>query len=155
MAMAPASSARVPAVPGKEAPADLRWFVFILFFVFGGITSLNDVLIPKLKHLFTLNWTEAMMIQFAFFAAYFIVSLPAAALLKRVGYMRTAVIGLLVITGFAADATSLAGALIVPFVCYGVIAAFAIYCRRSPSLLAHVGAETITEGTVSPVQSNA
>ncbi|HWH17664.1 MAG TPA: sugar MFS transporter [Allosphingosinicella sp.] len=96
MAMAPASPARAAAVPGDEAPADLKWFVFILFFVFGGITSLNDVLIPKLKHLFTLNWAEAMMIQFAFFAAYFIVSLPAAALLKRVGYMRTAVIGLLV-----------------------------------------------------------
>lgn len=96
--MAFASSSVAPrraAAPGDDAPADLRWFVFILFFVFGGITSLNDVLIPKLKHLFTLNWAEAMMIQFAFFAAYFLVSLPAAALLKRVGYMRTAVIGLL------------------------------------------------------------
>lgn len=96
MAVAPSSSSRAAAVAGDEAPADLRWFVFILFFVFGGITSLNDVLIPKLKHLFTLNWAEAMMIQFAFFAAYFLVSLPAAALLKRVGYMRTAVIGLLI-----------------------------------------------------------
>lgn len=99
MAIAHASRARPAAVPGDEAPADLRWFVFILFFVFGGITSLNDVLIPKLKHLFTLSWAEVMMIQFAFFAAYFLVSLPAAALLKRVGYMRTAVIGLLIMTG--------------------------------------------------------
>ncbi len=84
-----------PGAAIKDPPADLRWFVFILFFVFGGITSLNDVLIPKLKPLFTLNWAEAMTIQFAFFAAYFLVSLPAAAILKRLGYMRTAVVGLL------------------------------------------------------------
>jgi len=75
--------------------ADLRWYVFGLFFIFGGITSLNDVLIPKLKHLFSLNYFEAMLVQFAFFAAYFIVSLPAASLVRRLGYMRTATIGLL------------------------------------------------------------
>ncbi len=80
--------------PGQDIP-DLRLFVFALFFIFGGITSLNDVLIPKLKLLFTLSYAEVMMVQFAFFAAYFIISIPAAALVKRVGYMRAAVIGLL------------------------------------------------------------
>ncbi|HEU4704353.1 MAG TPA: MFS transporter, partial [Sphingomicrobium sp.] len=75
--------------------AQLRWYVFGLFFIFGGITSLNDVLIPKLKHLFSLNYFEAMLIQFAFFMAYALVSMPGAALVKRYGYMRTAVIGLL------------------------------------------------------------
>ena len=45
-------------------------FVFALFFIFGGITSLNDVMIPKLKELFTLNYSQAMLIQFAFFTAY-------------------------------------------------------------------------------------
>ncbi|MDP1631667.1 MAG: sugar MFS transporter [Caulobacter sp.] len=74
----------------------LKWFVFGLFFIFGGMTSLNDVLVPKLKHLFELNYFEAMLIQTAFFAAYFIVSLPAAALIKRIGYMRGAVVGLLI-----------------------------------------------------------
>jgi FHS family L-fucose permease-like MFS transporter len=73
----------------------LRYFVFALFFVFGGITSLNDVLIPKLKSLFTLGYAEAMLVQSAFFAAYFIVSLPAAAVLRRIGHMRTATLGLL------------------------------------------------------------
>lgn len=77
-----------------EAP-ELRLFVMALFFIFGGITSLNDVIIPKLKELFTLNYMQAMLVQSAFFAAYFIVSLPAAALVKRVGYMRGAVAGLL------------------------------------------------------------
>jgi MFS transporter, FHS family, L-fucose permease len=79
--------------PGQDIP-DLRLFVFALFFIFGGITSLNDVLIPKLKELFTLSYAEVMTVQFAFFAAYFIISIPAAAIVKRVGYMRAAVIGL-------------------------------------------------------------
>ena len=76
----------------------LRIFVFALFFIFGGITSLNDVIIPKLKDLFTLNYTQAMLVQSAFFAAYFIISLPGAAIVKRFGYMRTAVVGLLTMT---------------------------------------------------------
>jgi FHS family L-fucose permease-like MFS transporter len=75
--------------------ASLQTFVFALFFIFGGITSLNDVIIPKLKDLFTLSYAQAMLVQSAFFAAYFIVSMPAAALIKRFGYMRAAVIGLL------------------------------------------------------------
>src|ERR1700744_2325987 len=82
------------AQPGQDIP-DLRLFVFALFFIFGGITSLNDVLIPKLKQLFTLSYAEVMMVQFAFFAAYLVISIPAAAIVKRVGYMRAAVIGLL------------------------------------------------------------
>src|SRR6202142_3834720 len=93
--------------PGHQRPAaahsmsagpagsDLRLFVFGLFFIFGGITSLNDVLIPKLKSLFTLSYADVMLVQSAFFAAYFIVSLPAAQIVDRVGYMRSAVIGLL------------------------------------------------------------
>jgi FHS family L-fucose permease-like MFS transporter len=76
-------------------PAGLQAFVFALFFAFGGITSLNDVIIPKLKALFTLSYGEAMLVQSAFFAAYFIVSIPAAALVRRIGYMRAAVVGLL------------------------------------------------------------
>jgi FHS family L-fucose permease-like MFS transporter len=76
----------------------LQAFVFALFFAFGGITSLNDVLIPKLKALFTLSYGEVMLVQSAFFAAYFIVSIPAAALVRRIGYMRSAAVGLLTMT---------------------------------------------------------
>ena len=72
----------------------LQYFVFGLFFIFGGITSLNDVIIPKLKELFTLSWTEAMLVQFCFFAAYAIIGIPGAKLVKRIGYMRGAVAGL-------------------------------------------------------------
>ena len=77
---------------------DLQAFVFALFFAFGGITSLNDVLIPKLKALFTLSYADVMLVQSAFFAAYFIVSIPAAALVRRIGYMRSASVGLLTMT---------------------------------------------------------
>jgi FHS family L-fucose permease-like MFS transporter len=83
---------------GGANVASLRVFVFALFFIFGGITSLNDVIIPKLKELFTLSYAQAMLVQSAFFAAYFIVSLPAAAIVRRIGYMRTAVVGLLTMT---------------------------------------------------------
>ena len=72
----------------------LRVFVFALFFFFGGVTSLNDVIIPKLKELFTLSYAEVMTVQSAFFGAYFIISLPAAAVVRRIGYMRSAVVGL-------------------------------------------------------------
>ncbi len=84
--------------PGAAYSAGLQGFVFALFFAFGGITSLNDVIIPKLKALFTLSYQEAMLVQSAFFAAYFIMSIPAAALVQRIGYMRSAVVGLLTMT---------------------------------------------------------
>jgi FHS family L-fucose permease-like MFS transporter len=81
---------------GRHADApELRMFVIALFFIFGGITSLNDVIIPKLKELFTLSYMQAMLVQTAFFAAYAIIGIPGAAIVKRVGYMRGAVVGLL------------------------------------------------------------
>ncbi len=98
MAMAPAASppAGATATDGANINAPgLQGFVFALFFIFGGITSLNDVIIPKLKGLFTLSFTEAMLVQFCFFAAYAIIGIPGAQLVKRIGYMRGAVTGLL------------------------------------------------------------
>ncbi len=93
------TSGSIQKTPGAVSyRPDLQVFVFALFFVFGGITSLNDILIPKLKALFALSYAEVMLVQFSFFAAYFIVSIPAAALVKRIGYMRAAVVGLLTMT---------------------------------------------------------
>jgi MFS transporter, FHS family, L-fucose permease len=77
-----------------DAP-QLQVFVMGLFFIFGGITSLNDVIIPKLKELFTLNYTQAMLVQFCFFTAYAVIGIPGARLVKKIGYMRGAVVGLL------------------------------------------------------------
>jgi FHS family L-fucose permease-like MFS transporter len=100
MALAPdiSSSTDPVAVEAQGAHVDapeLRLFVMGLFFIFGGITSLNDVLIPKLKELFTLNYTQAMLIQFCFFTAYLVIGIPGAKLVKKIGYMRGAVAGLL------------------------------------------------------------
>jgi len=73
--------------------------VTILFFMWGLITSLNDVLIPHLKSIYTLTYVQAMLVQFCFFGAYFIISLPAGALIRRIGYQKGAVTGLLVAAG--------------------------------------------------------
>ncbi|MBI5472317.1 MAG: sugar MFS transporter [Ignavibacteriae bacterium] len=65
-----------------------------LFFMWGFITCLNDILIPHLKAIFSLNYTQAMLIQFTFFTAYAIVSLPSGFLVEKIGYKRGIVIGL-------------------------------------------------------------
>jgi FHS family L-fucose permease-like MFS transporter len=70
--------------------------VTLLFFMWGLLTSLNDVLIPHLKSIYTLTYVQAMLVQFCFFGAYFIVSLPAGALIRRIGYQKGAVTGLLI-----------------------------------------------------------
>jgi len=70
--------------------------VSVLFFAWGFATVLIDSLIPKLKGLFSLNYAEAMLTQFAFFLAYLVMSVPAGVLLSRIGYMRGIVAGLAV-----------------------------------------------------------
>lgn len=67
-----------------------------LFFIWGFLTALNDILIPHLKGEFDLNYTQAMLIQFCFFGAYFIVSPFAGRLVERIGYRKGVVTGLLV-----------------------------------------------------------
>lgn len=67
-----------------------------LFFMWGFITCLNDILIPHLKAAFDLNYTQAMLIQFCFFGAYFIVSIPAGQLINKIGYQKGIVCGLMV-----------------------------------------------------------
>ncbi|HEX6241136.1 MAG TPA: sugar MFS transporter [Polyangiales bacterium] len=65
-----------------------------LFFVWGLITSLNDILVPHLKAIFTLSYLQAMLIQLCFFGAYFIMSLPAGWVVEKLGYRRSIVCGL-------------------------------------------------------------
>jgi MFS transporter, FHS family, L-fucose permease len=68
-----------------------------LFFLFGFVTVLNDVLIPHLKGLFELTNVEAMLVQFCFFGAYFVVSLPAGKILEKIGHRKGIVLSLLVV----------------------------------------------------------
>jgi FHS family L-fucose permease-like MFS transporter len=66
-----------------------------LFFMWGFITCLNDIIIPHLKSVFDLNYAQAMLIQFAFFTAYFVVSLPSGLIVNKIGYKNGIIIGLL------------------------------------------------------------
>src|SRR5216684_2577754 len=70
--------------------------VTTLFFMWGFLTCLNDILVPHLKSIFELNYAKVMLIQFAFFSAYFFFSIPAAKIVDWIGYQRTMVAGLLV-----------------------------------------------------------
>jgi MFS transporter, FHS family, L-fucose permease len=69
--------------------------VTTLFFIWGFITSLNDILIPHLKGIFSLNYAEVMLVQVAFFLTYAVFGLPAGKLVEWIGYQRTMVVGLI------------------------------------------------------------
>jgi len=66
-----------------------------LFFMWGFLTSLNDILIPHLKSIFDLGYAQVMLIQLAFFSAYFLFSLPWSKIVNMIGYQKTMVVGLL------------------------------------------------------------
>src|SRR3974377_960416 len=66
-----------------------------VFFMWGFLTCLNDILIPHLKSIFDLNYAQTMLIQFAFFGSYFLFSIPSAKLIDWMGYQRSMVVGLL------------------------------------------------------------
>ena len=63
-----------------------------LFFMMGFITCMNDILIPHLKDIFELTYVQAMLIQFCFFTAYAIMSIPMGYLVGKIGY-KNGVIG--------------------------------------------------------------
>ena len=96
MAIAAPNTARTSTAPGTgqsyNAPLAV---VTTLFFMWGFLTCLNDILVPHLKPIFDLNYARVMLIQFAFFGAYFIFSLPSARIVDWIGYQRSMVVGLL------------------------------------------------------------
>jgi len=92
------TSTATPAASYSPAPASTNIaalsLVTALFFLWGFVTVLNDILIPHLKSIFDLNYAKVMLIQFAFFSAYFIFSIPSAKLVDAIGYKKTMVTGL-------------------------------------------------------------
>jgi FHS family L-fucose permease-like MFS transporter len=90
-------------VSGSTSPNYLPALALLtsLFFMWGFITCLNDILIPHLKGLFSLNYTQTMLVQFIFFGAYAIMSVPSGMVVSRIGYQRGIVVGLSV-TGVGA-----------------------------------------------------
>ena len=69
--------------------------VTTLFFMWGFLTSLNDILVPHLKSIFDLNYAEVMLVQFCFFSAYFVFSIPSGKIIERIGYQKMMVAGLM------------------------------------------------------------
>lgn len=69
-------------------------FLTILFFLWGFITVLVDSLIPRLREVFTLTYFQAGLVQFAFFGAYFLLSIPAGYILSKIGYKKGIILGL-------------------------------------------------------------
>jgi len=86
------SAAGASSTPNYSRPLAV---VTTLFFMWGFLTCLNDILIPHLKSIFDLSYARVMLIQFAFFSAYFLFSVPWSRIVNVIGYHRTMVVGLL------------------------------------------------------------
>ena len=118
-----------------------------MFFAFGFCTVLVDTLIPKLRAMFALNYAEAMLTQFCFFGAYFIISAPAGWLMNRIGYLRGMIAGLVVMA---------AGALLfTPAARLGVYPGFlaALFILASGVTIVQVAANPLTAALGAPEQA--
>jgi len=88
----------IPAMTATQNYSRPLAIVTTLFFMWGFLTCLNDILVPHLKSIFDLSYAHVMLIQFAFFSAYFLFSLPWAKVVNAIGYQKTMVAGLLCMT---------------------------------------------------------
>jgi MFS transporter, FHS family, L-fucose permease len=95
MAVATQTATIVHTAPPEKASRGAMLVVTSLFFMWGFLTCLNDILVPHLKSIFDLNYTQVMLVQFAFFSAYFVFSIPSAKVVDWIGYKGTMVSGLL------------------------------------------------------------
>ncbi|HEY6339227.1 MAG TPA: sugar MFS transporter [Candidatus Sulfotelmatobacter sp.] len=100
MAMATPNSSATVSAGGASSNGSASYggplaVVTTLFFMWGFLTCLNDILVPHLKSIFDLSYRDIMLIQFAFFGAYFLFSLPSAVIVDWIGYQRSMVVGLL------------------------------------------------------------
>src|SRR5271168_1780918 len=101
--MAPSVGTGTPSRTSTPAlPASYRGPLAILttlFFMWGALTSLNDVLIPYAQHVFKIKLAASMLIQTAFFSAYFVFSIPASKIISWIGYKRAVLVGLATMVG--------------------------------------------------------
>ena len=70
---------------------------FAVFFILGGVTNINDLLVGKFKPMFQLSHAEANLVQFAFFMSYALFSIPAGIVMSKLGYIRTFVLGFVIV----------------------------------------------------------
>jgi FHS family L-fucose permease-like MFS transporter len=92
--LSPQDSVQAPASAETAGYTGALVTVTTLFFMWGFLTALNDILVPHLKSIFDLNYAEVMLIQFSFFSAYFVFSIPSGMVIDRIGYQRAMVTGL-------------------------------------------------------------
>src|ERR1700726_1056421 len=87
-----------PASPVGRAASNRPAMAMVtpLFFMWGFLTALNDILVPHLKSIFELNYTRLMLINSAFFGSYFVFAIPAGKVIEMIGYKKTMVVGLLI-----------------------------------------------------------
>ena len=95
MSIAPPSRSTAVSEDSSSSYAVPLAVVTTLFFMWGFLTCLNDILVPHLKSIFDLNYRQVMLVQFAFFGAYFLFSIPSAKIIDWIGYQRSMVVGLL------------------------------------------------------------
>jgi FHS family L-fucose permease-like MFS transporter len=126
----PSATPSAPLAPAGAAAAGIRYgpaltLLATLFFMWGFITVINNTLLPHLRSVFALNYTQTTLIESVWFIAYFFASIPAAKLIERVGYKRSIVTGLGIM---AAGALGMMAAASIPS--YGVTLAmlFVIAC---------------------------
>src|SRR5271155_492733 len=93
--VSPGSSTSASVSEGSTSYTVPLAVVTTLFFMWGFLTCLNDILVPHLKPIFDLNYAQVMLVQFAFFGAYFLFSIPSAKIIDAMGYQRSMVVGLL------------------------------------------------------------
>ena len=91
----PVPAQGIPAVTATKDYSRPLTIVTTLFFMWGFLTCLNDILVPHLKSIFELSYAQVMLVQFAFFSAYFLFSVPWSRIVNFIGYQKTMVIGLL------------------------------------------------------------
>jgi MFS transporter, FHS family, L-fucose permease len=95
IATSPGAAQSVPAASTSPNYSRPLAIVTTLFFMWGFLTCLNDILVPHLKAIFDLSFTQVMLVQFAFFSAFFLFSVPWSKIVNRIGYQRSMVVGLL------------------------------------------------------------
>ncbi len=85
-------------ISSSDHPSNYRAMAMVttLFFMWGFLTALNDILVPHLKSIFELTYARVMLIQSAFFGSYFVFAIPSGMLIEKIGYKKTMVAGLLV-----------------------------------------------------------
>jgi FHS family L-fucose permease-like MFS transporter len=137
------------ATPARGGDARLLPLAMSLFFAFGFCTVLVDTLIPKLKAMFQLTYAEVMLTQSCYFAAYFVISIPAGWLLSKIGYLKGITMGLLIM--------AVGCLMFTPAARSGVYAGFlvALFILASGVTLVQVAANPLATGLGDPAKAPA